>query len=47
MGWLLLATRIGLGIVFVTAGSAKLLDLKGSRKTITDFGLPPWSAGSP
>jgi thiol-disulfide isomerase/thioredoxin len=31
-----------LAAVFATAGLAKLLDLKGSQKAITDFGLPQW-----
>ena len=46
MSWLLLATRLVLGFIFLAAGLAKLLDVKGSRKAITDFGLPEWSAKS-
>ena len=46
MSWALLATRIALSAVFAIAGLAKLLDLKGSRKAITDFGLPSWSSKS-
>ena len=37
-------TRCVLSVVFLASGLAKLLDLKGSRKAITDFGLPAWSA---
>jgi peroxiredoxin len=44
MDWTLLATRVALGIVFVTAGLAKLLDREGSKKTFQDFGLPLWAA---
>lgn len=46
MSWLLLATRLVLGLMFLVAGASKFSDLKGLRKTITEFGLPAWSAGS-
>jgi len=36
----LLIARLVLGAVFTLAGVAKLSDLKGSRKAITDFGVP-------
>jgi peroxiredoxin len=36
----LLIARLVLAVVFILAGLAKLWDLKGSRKAITDFGLP-------
>jgi thiol-disulfide isomerase/thioredoxin/uncharacterized membrane protein YphA (DoxX/SURF4 family) len=36
----LLIARLVLAVVFILAGLAKLSDLKGSRKAITDFGLP-------
>ena len=44
MNWTLLATRVVLSGVFLTAGLAKLLDPKGSKKAIQDFGLPLWVA---
>ena len=37
----LLIARLVLGAVFTLAGVAKLSDLKGSRKAIIDFGVPP------
>ncbi len=46
MNWMLLATRVLLAAVFVTAGVAKRLDRKGSQKAVTDFGLPRWT-GAP
>jgi thiol-disulfide isomerase/thioredoxin len=46
MSWLALAARCLLSAIFLVAGATKLLDLKGSRKAITDFGLPAWSADS-
>ena len=36
----LLIARLVLAAVFTVAGLAKLSDLKGSRKTIIEFGLP-------
>jgi hypothetical protein len=36
--------RMLLAAVFGFAGIAKLLDLKGSRKAMTDFGAPGWLA---
>lgn len=44
MGWTLLATRVLLSAVFGAAGLSKLLDIKGSQKAITDFGMPPWTS---
>lgn len=40
----LFAARLLFTALFVVAGLAKLFDLKGSQKAITDFGLPPWAA---
>jgi uncharacterized membrane protein YphA (DoxX/SURF4 family)/peroxiredoxin len=40
MGTFVLAVRVVLAVVFVTAGVAKLLDLRGSRKALQDFGVP-------
>lgn len=45
METLLAAARLLLACVFAAAGAAKLWDLKGSRKAVTDFGLPPALAG--
>ena len=36
--------RMLLTTLFGFAGIAKLLDLKGSRKAMTDFGVPEWLA---
>jgi len=36
----LLVARLLLAAIFIIAGFSKLADLKGSRKTLTDFGLP-------
>lgn len=44
MGLFLLAARLTLAGVFGLAGIAKLLDLQGVRKAITDFGAPKWLA---
>jgi peroxiredoxin/uncharacterized membrane protein YphA (DoxX/SURF4 family) len=44
MGLLLIVARIILAAVFAVAGTAKLTNLKGSRKVVTDFGLPNWLA---
>jgi thiol-disulfide isomerase/thioredoxin/uncharacterized membrane protein YphA (DoxX/SURF4 family) len=41
----LAALRIIVGAVFAVAGIAKLADLPGSRKSVTDFGLPKQLAG--
>jgi thiol-disulfide isomerase/thioredoxin len=46
MDWAAVFARCLLCVVFFAAGLAKLFDLKGSRKAITDFGLPAWSAKS-
>jgi uncharacterized membrane protein YphA (DoxX/SURF4 family)/peroxiredoxin len=40
MGWLVLALRLVLAVVFGTAGIAKLLDLEGSRQALADFRVP-------
>jgi len=37
----LLIARLMLGAVFTLAGVAKLSDLQGSRRAISDFGVPP------
>ena len=37
----LLIARLVLAALFILAGLAKLSDLKGSRRAITDFGVPP------
>lgn len=42
----LLTLRVVLSIVFVVAGAAKLADRSGSRRALSDFGLPPALAGS-
>jgi peroxiredoxin/uncharacterized membrane protein YphA (DoxX/SURF4 family) len=39
---LLLGSRILLALVFILAGITKLADRAGTRKAVTDFGLPPW-----
>ena len=44
MNWTLLAIRAVLSVVFIIAGVAKLLDLRGSQKALKDFGLPPGTA---
>lgn len=44
MSFVLLVCRIVLALVFGVAGTAKLFDLEGSRKSIVDFGLPEWLA---
>lgn len=40
MGTVVLAARIVLAAVFLTAGVGKLLDLQGSRQAMRDFGVP-------
>jgi uncharacterized membrane protein YphA (DoxX/SURF4 family)/thiol-disulfide isomerase/thioredoxin len=40
-----LALRTLLAVVFVTAGIGKLLDLKGSRQAMRDFGVPERAVG--
>lgn len=40
MGSLLVGARMLLVVVFATAGVAKLLDLRGSRKALAGFGVP-------
>jgi peroxiredoxin/uncharacterized membrane protein YphA (DoxX/SURF4 family) len=44
MSILLLLARLVLVVVFLVAGVGKLLDLKGSRQAIRDFGLPGFLA---
>jgi thiol-disulfide isomerase/thioredoxin len=41
MGLALLAARLGLAGVFFIAGVAKLVDRRGSRQALLDFGVPP------
>src|SRR6478672_6687391 len=45
MDALVLIARLILGIVFVVAGVAKLLDREGSRRAVGDFGVPARLAG--
>jgi peroxiredoxin/uncharacterized membrane protein YphA (DoxX/SURF4 family) len=45
MGWLLLAARLLLALVFMVAGLAKLVDRAGARQALIDFGMPPPLAG--
>jgi uncharacterized membrane protein YphA (DoxX/SURF4 family) len=40
MGLLFVGARVILAAVFAAAGVAKLTNLKASRKTVADFGLP-------
>src|SRR5579863_8033608 len=40
MAMLILAARLALAAVFAVAGVAKLLDRKGSAKSLADFGVP-------
>lgn len=40
MAQLLLVARLVLALVFAVAGATKLLDLRGSRRAIADFGVP-------
>src|SRR4051812_23759024 len=40
MSTIVLAAQIVLAVVFATAAVGKLLDLKGSRKAMEDFGVP-------
>ncbi len=44
MDVVLFLARIFLAVVFALAGVAKLFDLQGSKKAITDFGAPHWLA---
>jgi uncharacterized membrane protein YphA (DoxX/SURF4 family)/thiol-disulfide isomerase/thioredoxin len=46
MATIVLALRIVLAIVFLTAGIGKLRDLAGSRRAMRDFGVPERFAGS-
>jgi peroxiredoxin len=41
----LVLARLALGLVFLVAGVAKLLDGPGSRRALTDFGLPAGLVG--
>lgn len=41
MGSLVLGSRVVLAAVFAVAGTAKLLDQPGSRRSLADFGVPP------
>ncbi len=40
MATIVLGLRVGLAAVFLAAGIGKLLDLPGSRRALTDFGVP-------
>jgi uncharacterized membrane protein YphA (DoxX/SURF4 family)/thiol-disulfide isomerase/thioredoxin len=44
MGTVVLALRMVLAVVFVTAGVGKMLDLAGSRRAMEDFGVPERAA---
>ena len=37
----LLTLRLALSVIFGVAGAAKLLDLRGTREAVTNFGVPP------
>lgn len=41
----LLTARLALALIFGVAGIAKLNDTAGTRRALTDFGLPEWFAG--
>jgi peroxiredoxin/uncharacterized membrane protein YphA (DoxX/SURF4 family) len=45
MATAVLGLRLVLAAVFLLAGVAKLLDLKGSRRAVRDFGVPARAAG--
>src|SRR5579864_2588346 len=45
MATVALALRLVLAAVFLTASVGKLLDLKGSRRAVRDFGVPERAAG--
>ena len=42
----LLIARLLLALVFAVAGASKLADRAGSRRAVTDFGLPTWLAAA-
>jgi thiol-disulfide isomerase/thioredoxin len=44
MGTIVVGLRVLLAAVFVTAGVGKLLDLRGSRRAMADFGVPERAA---
>src|ERR1041385_3627040 len=44
MSLLLLLSRLLLGAVFGVSGISKLVDIKGSRKSLADFGVPGFLA---
>jgi peroxiredoxin/uncharacterized membrane protein YphA (DoxX/SURF4 family) len=46
MGAVLLVCRLGLALVFVTAGVAKLVDRAGTRDTVVEFGVGRRMAGA-
>ncbi len=46
MGALLLVCRLGLAVVFVTAGVAKLIDRAGTRDAVVEFGVGRRMAGA-
>lgn len=42
---IVLAARLSLGVVFAVSGVAKLLDLPGARRAMSEFGLPARGVG--
>ena len=44
MELILLLARLLLAAIFIVAGLSKLADLKGSRRALSEFGLPPFLA---
>lgn len=46
MGTEIIGARVLLAVVFATAGVGKLLDLRGSRQAVRDFGVPESGAGA-
>jgi peroxiredoxin/uncharacterized membrane protein YphA (DoxX/SURF4 family) len=46
MGIIALVARLVIAATFALAGVAKFVDLKATRKGITDFGVPNWAVGA-
>lgn len=46
MDSVILAVQLALAAVFLTAGVAKLLDLRGARRNLEGFGVPPRAAAA-
>ena len=44
MGTFALGVQVLLAIVFAAAGAGKLLDRRGARDALVEFGVPPWLA---